>query len=215
MATEIVILPHPGDAATHPTLTPDLLPADREGAYQRWAYLDGQNAAATARALGLSENTVRSWATRDGWRARVEQERSEQTQRVRSVAELALMRVVPRVIDRLHRIAMGQGDVKPVLTKDGELVEVERPIPAQAQVNAANSLLDRFGLTAVKLHQHQVTAPVPSPPPPAPTPPPTTSTTAYDPDNPDPTIPITRDQALALTPAQRLAYEQAMRVLIS
>ncbi len=192
---------HPSGAPVHRALTPDVIPADREGAYQRWAYLDGQNAAATARALGLSENTVRSWATRDGLRDRLDQERIEQGQRVRSVAELVLIRAVPEVIDRLHRITLGQGDTKPVLTKDGAVVELEQPIPYQAQVNAANSLLDRFGLIAIRLHQHQVNPAPSSSPPPVPT--------DHDTDA-MPTI-LTREMAAAMTPEQRRAWEQAHR----
>ena len=204
MAMEIRNLAHSSGAPAHQTLTPDVIPTDREGAYQRWAYLDGQNAAATARALGLSENTVRSWATRDGWRGRLDQERQEQMQGVRSVAELALIRAVPDVIDRLHRIALGQGDTKPVLTKDGEVVEIEQPIPYQAQVNAANSLLDRFGLTAIRLHQHQVNA--------TPTPTPATSTHSDTHSDPlDPHVVLTREMAAAMTPEQRRQWEDARR----
>ncbi len=191
MAMEIRDGPHLSDATLQRGLTPDVIPADRQGAFQLWAYVHGQNAAATARALGLSENTVRSWAARDGWRGRLDLEREEQTQRVRSVAELALIRAVPEVIERLHKIAMVQGDTKPVVLKDGSVVDVEQVIPAQAQVNACNSLLDRFGLTAVRLHQHQVTATTPAPPP-----------TDYTTTAPDPDAPLTSDQILTMTPDQ-------------
>ncbi len=135
MATEVRDSIPSSDAALQRGLTPDVIPVDREGAYQRWVHLDGQNAAATARALGLSENTVRSWAARDGWRGRLDLEREEQTQRVRSVAELALIRVVPEVIERLHKIAMGECDIKPVVLKDGSIVEVEQIVPPQVSVN--------------------------------------------------------------------------------
>ncbi|MDP9473260.1 MAG: hypothetical protein M3Q71_21790 [Chloroflexota bacterium] len=200
MATEIFDPFPSSDAALQRGLTPDVIPADRQAAYELWAYVHGQNAAETARALGLSENTVRSWAARDGWRGRLDLERIEQSQRVRSVVDAALIRIVPRVIERLERIAMGEGDIKPVVLKDGSVVEVKQFIPPQASVNACNSLLDRFGLTAVRLHQHQL-APAPS----APTPPASTDhdTTAT------PTTPLTRERAAAMTPEERQQWERA------
>ncbi len=191
MATEVRDSIPSSDAAVQRGLTPDVIPADRDAAYELWAYVHGQNAAATARALGLSENTVRSWCQRDGWRGRLDLEREEQTQRVRSVAELALIRVVPEVIERLHKIAMGEGDIKPVVLKDGTIVEVGQIVPPQASVNACNSLLNRFGLTAVRLHQHQVTATTPAPTP-------TNHTTTV----PDSAAPLTHDQILTMTPDQ-------------
>ncbi|MDP9358200.1 MAG: hypothetical protein M3Q71_20655 [Chloroflexota bacterium] len=202
MATEIRDGIYPSSAPAHRVLTPELLDTDREAVYQRWAYVDGQNAAETARALGLSPRTVQDWAQREGWRHRLDAERKEQTARVWSVAELALLRAVPRVIERLERIALGQGDVKPQLTKDGELVEVEIPIPYQAQVNAANSLLDRFGLSSVQLHQHQLA--------PAPTAPTTPASTGHD-TTATPTTPLTREAAMAMTPEQRQQWELARR----
>ncbi len=199
MATEIRDGVHPSSAPAHRVLTPELLDTDREAAYQRWAYVDGQNAAETARALGLSPRTVQDWAQREGWRHRLDAERKEQTARVWSVAELALLRAVPRVIERLERIALGQGDAKLQLTKDGEPVEVEIPGPYQAQVNAANSLLDRFGLSSVQLHQHQVST---TPTSPASTDHNTTTT---------PTTPLTREAAAAMTPEERAQWERARR----
>ncbi len=212
MATAIPDGLHPRSAPAHRALAPELLDTDREATYQRWAYVDGQNAAETARALGLSPRTVQDWAQREGWRHRLDAERKEQTARVWSVAELALLRAVPRVIERLERIALGQGDVKPQLTKDGELVEVEIPIPYQAQVNAANSLLDRFGLSSVQLHQHQLST-TPRTTSPAPTTHDHGADTPrpFDPANPDPAAPLTREQALAMSPEQRRAWEEARR----
>ncbi len=201
MATESRDVTPSDDAGARRGLIPDVLPSDRETAYLLWSTTHGQNAAEVARELGLPETTVRSWVTRDGWRARLDQEHLEQNRRVRSVAEAALLRVVPEVIDRLHRIAMGQGDTKPVVLKDGTIVEVEQIVPPQASVNACNSLLDRFGLTAVRLHQHQVSATSPTTPP-APTDHGTTST---------PSTPLTRERALAMTPAEGQAWEQARR----
>ncbi len=202
MATEIRGVAQPSDATTRRSLTPDVLSGDRETAYLLWATTHEQNAAEVARALGLPETTVRSWCQRDGWRGRVDQERIEQSQRVRSVAEAALLRVVPRVIERLERIAMGEGDLKPVVLKDGSVVDVEQVIPAQAQVNAANSLLDRFGITAVRLHHHQVDSTTPAATLPVPT----------DHGTPTPTTPhLTREQIAAMTPEQRKQLEQDLR----
>ncbi|MDP9355674.1 MAG: hypothetical protein M3R02_10425 [Chloroflexota bacterium] len=204
MATEIRTLTPSGDAAMQPTLTPEVIAADRETAYLLWSTVHGQNAAEAARSLGLPEPTVRSWCQRDGWRGRLALEHQEQSQRVRSVVDAALLRVVPEVIDRLYRIAMGHGDTKPVLTKDGEMVEVEQVIPPQASVNAAKELLALYNGPKTHLHQHQVQpAPVTS-----------GSTTPGPTDHgpaPDLAGPLTRERAAAMTPAERAAWEQARR----
>ncbi|MDP9357174.1 MAG: hypothetical protein M3R02_18185 [Chloroflexota bacterium] len=191
MATESRDVTRSTDAAMRPALTPEVISADRETAYVLWSTVHGQNAAEVARELGIPEPTVRSWCQRDGWRARLELEHQEQSRRVRSVVDAALLRIVPEVIERLHKIAMGTGDIKPVVLRDGSIVDVEQVVPAQAQVNACNSLLDRFGLTAVRLHQHQVTATTPAPTP-------TDHTTTA----PDPAAPLTHDQILTMTPDQ-------------
>ncbi len=204
MATEIRNLTQSSDAALQRGLIPDVLSGDREAAYVLWSTVHGQNAAEVARSLGIPESTVRSWASRDGWRARVDQERIEQSQRVRSVVDAALLRVIPDVIDRLHRIAMGQGDIKPVLTKDGTIVEVEQPIPPAASVNAAKELLALYN--GPKTHHHHHTADVPAPTSPTPTPVPSTHPDPFDPH----TI-LTREQALAMTPDERRQWEQAHR----
>ncbi len=201
MATAIHDSTPSSDAATRRGLVPDVLPSDREMAYVLWSTTHGQNAADVARELGLPETTVRSWCQRDAWRARFDQERTEQSLRVRAMADVALMRVVPRVIERLERIAMGEGDVKPNALKDGTIVEVEQIVPPQASVNACNSLLDRFGITAIRLHQHQVS-----------TTPSTTPPTHHD-HSPAPDLdgPLTRERAAAMSPAERQAWEQARR----
>ncbi|MDP9471126.1 MAG: hypothetical protein M3Q71_10745 [Chloroflexota bacterium] len=191
MATEIRDVTPSDDAAARRGLVPDVLPSDRETAYLLWSTTHGQNAADVARELGLPETTVRSWVTRDGWRARLDQERTEQSLRVRAMADVALMRVVPEVIEGLAKIARGAGDHRDTLDKDGNLVTVYDAVPYQARVNASNSLLDRFGLTAVRLHQHQVTATTPAPTP-------THNTTTA----PDPAAPLTHDQILTMTPDQ-------------
>ncbi len=206
MATEIRDSIPSTDAALQPALTPDVIPADRETAYTLWATVAHQNAADVARTLGIPEPTVRSWCQRDGWRSRLELEHQEQSQRVRAVMEAALVRIIPNVINRLDRIAMGHGDTKPVLTKDGEVIELEIPIPYQAQVNAAKELVAIFN--GPKTHHHHHTADVPATPaPPAPSP----STPLASAGIPDPAGPLTREQAIAMTPAQRQAWEQARR----
>ncbi len=212
MATAIHDGSHPGSAPAHRALTPELLDTDRETIYQRWAYVDGQNAAETARAFGLSPRTVQDWAQREGWRHRLDAERKEQTARVWSVAELALLRAVPDAIQSLARIARGDGDLRQHVTKDGDVVEIVEFVPYMARVHAVNSLLDRFGLSSVQRHQHQV-----STTPPTTTPAPTThdhgadTPRPFDPANPDPSLPLTREQALAMTPEQRRAWEEARR----
>ncbi len=191
MATEIRDSIPSSDAALQRGLVPDVIPADREAAYELWAYAHGQNATATAAALGIPANTVRSWANRDGWRQRYELERGERFETVRRATELALLRAIPDTIKMFHKIVNGEGDSRQTLDKEGNLVTVYDAVPYQARVNAGNSLLDRFGLTAVRLHQHQVTATTPAPPP-------TDHTTTA----PDPAAPLTPDQILTMTPDQ-------------
>ncbi len=222
MATDLRPLTRVGDAATRQPLHGDVISADRETAFLLWATTYGQNAAETARALNLPETTVRSWVARDAWRARLDQEQAEQRQRVRSVADAALMRVVPEVIEGLAKIARGQGDHRDTLDKDGNLVTVYDAVPYQARVNAGNSLLDRFGLTAVRLHQHQVTATTPVPTPTDHT---ITAPDSAAPPTPDQLLsmtpdqirqaphlpPLTRQIASAMSPDQRRAWEEARR----
>ncbi len=126
-------------------LVPDVLDADREAAYLVYATQADGNAAEVARLLGIPERTVQHWARVDGWPARLDSERSRLAAVAVRAAQLALGQAVNPVVARLVRIALGQGDTKTVLDKRGEPVTVEIPVPYQAQVNAANSLLDRFG----------------------------------------------------------------------
>ncbi len=197
MATAIRDSTPSSDAAMHSALTPEVVSADRESAYTLWATVAHQNAADVARTLGIPEPTVRSWCSRDGWRSRLALEHQEQSRRVRSVVDAALLRIIPRVIERLDRIAMGCGDVKPVLTKDGEVVEVEQLIPPQASVNAAKELIAFYN--GAKIHHHHHTTDAATP---APTDHTTTST---------PTTPLTREAAAAMTPEERAAWERAHR----
>ncbi len=206
MATEIRDVTRSTDAAMRPALTPEVVSAGRESAYLLWATVAHQNAADVARTLGIPEPTVRSWCQRDGWRSRLELEHQEQSRRVRSVVDAALLRIVPRVIERLERIAMGEGDIKPVVLKDGSVVEVEQLIPPQASVNAARELLALYN--GPKTHHHHHTADIPTTPAsPAPAP----STPLAPAGVPDPAGPLTREQALAMSPDQRRAWEEARR----
>ncbi len=135
------------NASTHPITTLVLADDRKESAYLSWAYESGQNAAEVARRLEIPPRTVQDWVKSDRWRDRLDTERKELARQVWAGAHLALSRAAGEVLSRLHRIALGHGDTKVILTRDGDPVEVELPIPYQAQVNAANSLLDRFGLT--------------------------------------------------------------------
>ena len=153
-APSLHVLPPPAeDAATPPPptgapLVPAVVDGDAETAYQLWAWECDQNAAEVARRLSLPERTVQRWAKDGGWRTRLDRERKELAGRTWRAVEVALIGVAPEIVKRLHGIAMGKGDTKRVRLKDGTLADVELPIPYQAQVVAANSLLDRFGLSA-------------------------------------------------------------------
>ncbi len=202
MAMETRDVTRSTDAAMRPALTPEVISADRETAYLLWSTVHGQNAAEVARDLGIPEPTVRSWCSRDGWRARLELEHQEQSRRVRSVVDAALLRIIPNVINRLDRIVMGHGDTKPVLTKDGEVIEMEIPIPYQAQVNAAKELVAIFNGPKTHHHHHTTDAATPA----TTTPPSTDHGSAPDPDGP-----LTRERAAAMSPEERAAWERARR----
>lgn len=131
------------DAPAQLVVVPPPPPADRkESAYLLWAYETGQDAKEAALRLGLPVRTVQDWVHRDRWRARLTDERRDSVRRAMVGTELALTRAMSGLADRLHRIAMGQGDTKTVLDKRGQPVTIELPVPYQAQVNALNSLRD-------------------------------------------------------------------------
>ena len=137
------------DATTPPSaLVPEVVDDQREAAYILWAgALDG-NAAEVGRALGIPARTVQRWAVDDGWRDRRAAERRSRGRRVRAASEALLLNVAQDLLAEQIRIAKGEGDTIRVLTKRGEVVEVDYPVPYQARVNAQNSLLDRMGLVA-------------------------------------------------------------------
>ncbi|MDP9356103.1 MAG: hypothetical protein M3R02_12630 [Chloroflexota bacterium] len=196
MATEIRDGTHLSDAALQRGLTPDVIPADRDAAYELWAYVHGQNATVTATALGLPANTVRSWANRDGWRQRYELERGERFETVRRATELALLRAIPDTIRMFHQVVNGQGDSRQTLDKEGNLVTVYDPVPYQARVNAGKELVALFNGPTTHHHHHTSDTPA--------TPAPTDHGAAST-----PATPLTREQALAMTPAERQAWTQA------
>ncbi len=202
MATEVRDVTRSTDAAMRPALTPEVVPADRESAFLLWATVAHQNAADVARTLGIPEPTVRSWCQRDGWRSRLEREHQEQTQRVRVVVDAALLRIIPETVERLHQIAMGRGDTKPVLTKDGEVVELEQLVPYAAQVHAAKELLALYH--GPKTHHHHHTSDTTALASTTPTPT-THDTTATS------TTPLTREVAARMTPEERAQWERAHR----
>ncbi len=207
MATAVPDLSHSSDAPLQRGLTPDVIPNDRESAYYHWAHVSGQNAAETARAIGLAPRTVQEWAQQDGWRTRYDYERGQLAERVRNAVESALFRAMPGAIAALARIAEGEGDTRQHVTKDGDVVEVVEFVPYMARVNAIRELRSMF--EGPPVHHHHHTADVPATPAPvAPSPP-----TSPNPAIPDPAGPITREQALAMTPAERQAWEEARRRL--
>ncbi len=130
------------------SLVPDVLDGDREAAWLVYATEADGNAAETARILGIPERTVQHWARVDGWPARLDSERVRLGAVAVRSAQLALGQALHPVVTRLVRIALGQGDTKTIADRTGRPVTVELPVPYQASVNAANSLLDRFGFVA-------------------------------------------------------------------
>ena len=129
-----------------PGLLPEPADDPRERAYLLWAWrLDG-NAAEVGRALGIPARTVQRWAREGTWTARHATERRSLGRRAWAAAEVRMLGVVEDLIAAQIKIATGQGDKITTLTRRGEAVEVDYPVPYQARVNAANSLLDRFGI---------------------------------------------------------------------
>ena len=137
------------DATPPPTeLLPEPVDDQREAAYVLWAWrLDG-NAAEVGRDLGIPPRTVQRWASEGNWKARHAAERRSLGRRAWAAAELRMMSVVDDILAAQIKIATGEGDRITTLTRRGEVVEVDYPVPYQARVNAQNSLLDRLGLVA-------------------------------------------------------------------
>ncbi len=102
-----------------------------------------------------------------------------------------------------HKIVNGEGDSRQTLDKEGNLVTVYDPVPYQARVNAGKELVALFN--GPTTHHHHHTADVPASPTPVPTP----HDTSHDSGTPAPTL--TREQAMAMTPAERRQWEEAYR----
>ena len=136
------------ERATAPAgeLVPEVVDGQREQAYLLWAWKLDRNAAEVGRALGVPPRTVQRWAVDDDWKGRREAERRSLGRRARAGLELRVLGVVDDLAASLVRIATGQGDTITTLTRRGEVVEVDYPVPYQARVHAANSLLDRLGI---------------------------------------------------------------------
>ena len=131
-----------------PDLLPEVVDDQHEGAYVLWAWKFDGNAAEVGRALGIPARTVQRWAADGGWKGRRAAERRSLGRRAWLATELRLLGVADELIAAQIKIAKGEGDRITTLTRRGEAVEVDYPVPYQARVNAQNSLLDRMGLVA-------------------------------------------------------------------
>ncbi len=193
MAMEIVDLVQLGDSETakHGRRYTE---AEKEAAYQIYRSVAGRSTAKVARLTGIAERTLDNWRHDHGWSARAEQE-------AREAAELwsgALSLVV-------REQALASVLTAAQLRDDPET-------PPKVRLDASIWLAGLAGavpLTKTAVVTQQVPAPsvpaTPAPPAPAPS-------TPLDPAGiPDPSLPLTREQALAMTPAQRQAWEQARR----
>ena len=129
-----------------PDLLPEVVDDQHEGAYVLWAWKFDGNAAEVGRALGIPARTVQRWAADERWQERRAAERRSLGRRAWVAGEVRMLGVVEDLIAAQIKIATGEGDKITTLTKRGEVVEVDYPVPYQARVNAQNSLLDRLGL---------------------------------------------------------------------
>ncbi len=184
MAAEIVDLAQLGasDAAKHGRRYTE---AEKEAAYQLYRSVAGRSTAKVARLTGIAERTLDDWRHDQGWVARAEQE-------AREAAELwsgALSLVV-----REQALAS-------VLT--AAQLRDDPATPPKVRLDAAIWLAGLAGYSpvtkAATLTQH-VPAPALS------------STLAESSEHGmvrDPNAPMTRERALAMTPAERAAWEAA------
>lgn len=113
-----------------------------------WAHETRQYVVETERRMGIAVRTVQDWVKADGRRDRLDRERQKVARVAWAGAEAALSRAVDGLVNCLYRIGMGEVGTKSIIGQQGNPVTVELPIPYQAQVNAAHSLLDRVGLVA-------------------------------------------------------------------
>lgn len=92
----------PGMVTSMATLSPKVYtPADREFAYQLWRTLSGRSCRDVARRMGatypdIARETVTRWMHEDGWKARADQEDSEDIQSMRqAIGAVVATQVVP------------------------------------------------------------------------------------------------------------------------
>ncbi len=160
--------------------------AEKEAAYQLYRSVAGRSTGKVARLTGIAERTLDNWRHDQGWAARAEQE-------AREAAELwsgALYLVV-----REQALAS-------VLT--AAHLRDDPTTPPKVRLDASIWLAGLAGavpLTKMATVSQQVPAPA-APTTPTPTDHGTTST---------PSTPLTREQALAMTPEQRRQWEEQRR----
>ena len=93
--------------------------------------------------------SVQHHAKVDGWHERADRLAEELAADARASARVGLYAATADAVAALARIASGEGEPRTVLDRDGHAAEVTDPVPYQARVNAANSILDRVGVAAV------------------------------------------------------------------
>ncbi len=157
--------------------------AEKEAAYQLYRSVAGRSTAKVARLTGIAERTIDNWRHDLGWTARAEQE-------AREAVELwsgALSLVV-----REQTLAS-------VLT--AAQLRDDPTTPPKVRLDAAIWLAGLAGYSPVAKTAtltQQISTPVPS-------------TGSESGTGSMPTASLTREQALAMTPAERQAWEQAYR----
>ncbi|MDP9367184.1 MAG: hypothetical protein M3Q03_02730 [Chloroflexota bacterium] len=170
---------------------------EKEAAYQIYRSVAGRSTAKTARLTGIAERTLDNWRHDHGWAARAEQE-------AREAAELWS--------GALSLVVREQAFVS-VLT--AAQLRDDPATPPKVRLDASIWLAGLAGavpLTKTATLTQQVPAPaVPTTPAPTTYDHATDTPRPFDPANPDPSLPLTREQALAMTPEQRQAWEQAYR----
>ncbi len=160
--------------------------AEKESAYQLYRSVAGRSTAKVARLTGIAERTLDNWRHDHGWVARAEQE-------AREAAELwsgALSLVV-----REQALAS-------VLT--AAQLRDDPDTPPKVRLDASIWLAGLAGAAPVA-KTATLTQQVPTPAAPT-TPAPTDHGSASDFD-----APMTRERAMAMTPAERQAWEQVRR----
>ncbi len=112
--------------------TPD---AERDRAYDQWAWVHGRNLTKTAATLGIPYRTLHNWARAGRWRERYELERAELApEDQRYAVALALGNAATRAVERLNA-----------------LLELDRPLTKQEKDESAVlfGTLDRAGFSPI------------------------------------------------------------------